>query len=109
MAYPERFHQLAKKVNNWGRWGPDDEIGTINLITPEVRRRASRLLARWAAPASAEYPAGQARELRAVWALELAGTPEAKKLLEGWAGAGVGERLCEAADAALKRLRRSAR
>jgi hypothetical protein len=77
--------------------------------SPEVRRRASRLLARWAAPASAEYPAGQARELRAVWALELAGTPEAKKLLEGWAGAGVGERLCEAADAALKRLRRSAR
>ena len=41
MAYPERFHQLAKKVNNWGRWGPDDEIGTVNLITPEVRRRAA--------------------------------------------------------------------
>jgi kynurenine formamidase len=41
MAYPERFYQLAKKVNNWGRWGPDDEIGTINLITPEVRRRAA--------------------------------------------------------------------
>ncbi len=41
MAYPERFHQLAKKVNNWGRWGPDDEIGTINFVTPEVRRRAA--------------------------------------------------------------------
>lgn len=41
MAYPERFHRLAKKVNNWGRWGPDDEIGTINFITPEVRRRAA--------------------------------------------------------------------
>jgi kynurenine formamidase len=41
MAYPERFHQLAKKVNNWGRWGRDDEIGTINLITPEARRRAA--------------------------------------------------------------------
>jgi kynurenine formamidase len=41
MAYPELFHRLAKKVNNWGRWGSDDEIGTINLITPEVRRRAA--------------------------------------------------------------------
>ena len=41
MAYPERFHRLAKKVNNWGRWGSDDEIGTINLITPEVRMRAA--------------------------------------------------------------------
>jgi hypothetical protein len=77
--------------------------------SPEVKRRAARLLARWAAPAGAEYPAGQARELRAVWALELAGTPEAKKLLEEWAGAGAGERLCEAADGALKRLRRGAR
>lgn len=41
MPYPERFHQLAKKVNNWGRWGSDDEIGTVNLITPEVRKRAA--------------------------------------------------------------------
>jgi kynurenine formamidase len=41
MAYPEWFHQLAKKVNNWGRWGSDDEIGTINLVTPEVRKRAA--------------------------------------------------------------------
>jgi kynurenine formamidase len=22
---------------NWGRWGPDDERGTVNLITPETR------------------------------------------------------------------------
>ena len=41
MAYPEWFHRLAKKVNNWGRWGDDDEIGTINLITPEVRKQAA--------------------------------------------------------------------
>jgi kynurenine formamidase len=25
---------------NWGRWGADDERGTLNLITPEVTRRA---------------------------------------------------------------------
>lgn len=41
MAYPESFHELARRVNNWGRWGPDDDIGTLNLITPEMRRRAA--------------------------------------------------------------------
>ncbi len=28
------------RLSNWGRWGPDDELGTPNLITPEVTRRA---------------------------------------------------------------------
>ena len=23
------------KLSNWGRWGPDDELGTPNLITPD--------------------------------------------------------------------------
>jgi kynurenine formamidase len=41
MPMPAEFHELAKKVNNWGRWGPDDEIGTINFVTPEVRRAAA--------------------------------------------------------------------
>ncbi|WP_405055709.1 cyclase family protein [Kribbella sp. NBC_01505] len=27
---------------NWGRWGADDELGTLNLITDEVRERAAR-------------------------------------------------------------------
>jgi kynurenine formamidase len=29
-------------LSNWGRWGPDDELGTLNLITPEVRKRAAK-------------------------------------------------------------------
>lgn len=37
---PQEFHQLARRVNNWGRWGPDDERGTLNLITGEAIRRA---------------------------------------------------------------------
>jgi len=37
----ERFHEVAAQVRNWGRWGDDDEIGTLNLITPEVRRAAA--------------------------------------------------------------------
>jgi kynurenine formamidase len=31
--------QLAARVSNWGRWGADDQRGTLNLITPEVIRR----------------------------------------------------------------------
>jgi kynurenine formamidase len=31
-------------LSNWGRWGADDELGTINHITPAVRRRAATLV-----------------------------------------------------------------
>jgi kynurenine formamidase len=30
---------LAARVSNWGRWGPDDEIGTLNLIDEAARLR----------------------------------------------------------------------
>jgi kynurenine formamidase len=32
------------ELSNWGRWGPDDELGTLNLITPEKRREAASLV-----------------------------------------------------------------
>lgn len=32
--------------SNWGRWGPDDEIGTANFVTPEVVLAAARLVRR---------------------------------------------------------------
>jgi kynurenine formamidase len=32
----------AASLSNWGRWGPDDQLGTLNLITPEVRLAAIR-------------------------------------------------------------------
>src|SRR5687767_11996036 len=38
---PPEFVELAERVNNWGRWGPDDEIGTLNLVTDEVVRKAA--------------------------------------------------------------------
>ena len=41
MSLPAEFHEIAKRVNNWGRWGTDDEIGTLNLITDEVVREAA--------------------------------------------------------------------
>jgi kynurenine formamidase len=30
--------------SNWGRWGPDDELGTLNHLTPAHRRTASALV-----------------------------------------------------------------
>ncbi|MGR4850587.1 cyclase family protein [Streptomyces sp. LARHCF252] len=41
MSLPDAFHDIAKRVNNWGRWGADDELGTLNLITDEVVREAA--------------------------------------------------------------------
>lgn len=32
---------LLESLSNWGRWGPDDELGTLNLVTPEVRLAAA--------------------------------------------------------------------
>jgi len=33
-----------KRVSNWSRWGKDDQLGTLNLITPEKRREAVALV-----------------------------------------------------------------
>src|SRR6267142_1771825 len=32
------------ELSNWGRWGKDDQAGTINLITPAKRKQASALV-----------------------------------------------------------------
>jgi kynurenine formamidase len=31
------------ELSNWGRWGKDDELGTLNLITPAKRKQAVAL------------------------------------------------------------------
>ena len=30
------FRALGARLSNWGRWGDDDERGTVNLITPNA-------------------------------------------------------------------------
>jgi kynurenine formamidase len=37
----EEVIEYFKTLSNWGRWGDDDRLGTLNLITPAVRRRAA--------------------------------------------------------------------
>jgi kynurenine formamidase len=40
----EILRKLALQVRNWGRWGPHDEIGTLNYITPAKIAEACRLV-----------------------------------------------------------------
>ena len=39
----EALRKLALQVRNWGKWGPDDELGTLNYITPDTIAEACRL------------------------------------------------------------------
>jgi hypothetical protein len=41
----ERVEAYFKELNNWGRWGHDDQRGTVNLITP-AKQTAALTLAR---------------------------------------------------------------
>src|SRR5712675_231985 len=38
--------EATKKLSNWGRWGADDQIGTLNNVTPEDVINAGRLIKR---------------------------------------------------------------
>ena len=38
------FDTMFEDLKNWGRWGTDDQRGALNLITPEVRAAAAKLI-----------------------------------------------------------------
>ena len=40
----EEFDAMFQELNNWGRWGAGDELGTMNLITAEKTREAAALV-----------------------------------------------------------------
>src|SRR5262245_47136899 len=39
----EEFDALFQQVKNWGRWGADDQLGSVNLVTAATRKRAVAL------------------------------------------------------------------
>ncbi|HZU79495.1 MAG TPA: cyclase family protein, partial [Acidimicrobiales bacterium] len=41
MPVSPTFRAIAERVNNWGRWGADDQRGTLNLVDEAARRRAA--------------------------------------------------------------------
>ena len=40
----QRLRDAAERLKNWGKWGPDDQAGTVNYITPEMIRAAAALI-----------------------------------------------------------------
>src|SRR6478672_11212306 len=40
----EQVDRWMTELSNWGRWGKDDQRGTLNLMTPAVRREALTLV-----------------------------------------------------------------
>ena len=40
----DEFDRIFDEHSNWGRWGTDDELGALNLVTPEHRRQAAALV-----------------------------------------------------------------
>ena len=38
------IHEAAEKLSNWGRWGKDDQIGTLNNVTPDDVINAGKLI-----------------------------------------------------------------
>jgi len=41
---PAEYERWKKDLSNWGRWGKDDQIGALNLITPAKRKQAATLV-----------------------------------------------------------------
>jgi len=40
----EWLERVFEEVKNWGRWGPEDQLGALNYVTAERRAAAARLV-----------------------------------------------------------------
>jgi kynurenine formamidase len=77
----DEVRALGRRVSNWGRWGADDERGTVNFITPEKLRQAAACIRRGAVfslalPFGAEGPQfGQAGRVNPVHLMTSTNSP----------------------------------
>jgi kynurenine formamidase len=77
----DELRALGRRVSNWGRWGADDERGTVNFITPEKLRQAAGCIRRGvvfslALPFGAEGPQfGQAGRVNPVHLMTSTNSP----------------------------------
>ena len=44
IANDAELERALPALSNWGRWGPDDQLGTLNFITAETRLAAASLI-----------------------------------------------------------------
>src|ERR1039458_6507874 len=53
------IERWRKVLSNWGRWGAEDQLGAVNLITPTKRIEAARLVKEGIAIRSEERRVGK--------------------------------------------------
>ncbi|MBK4735465.1 cyclase family protein [Noviherbaspirillum pedocola] len=59
------IESLLPKISNWGKWGPKDQLGTLNYITPALRLAAMALVKRGeVVPLAREVPVAKAEGVR---------------------------------------------
>ena len=100
--FAEREAAEAELIKLAQKAGDAVRSAARTTTSPEVRSRVNKILE--GLQPQAECSPEEALELRAVWTLELAGAPEARKLLREWAESKSGTRLSEEAMAALERI-----
>ena len=72
----DRADEYFKELNNWGRWGHDDQRGTANLITAAKRAQATDDFA----DAGSEL----ARECHAASAVRIAAVSKSTSVIITW-------------------------
>jgi kynurenine formamidase len=94
----EDWRGMAEQIRNWGRWGEDDQLGTLNFITPEKVAAAAHAVQRGARfpltiPLSAYGPQsgnGYRRNPIHLMALD-GGDNEINEAVRNWKAGGVQE------------------
>ena len=43
-AQDDLLKWMSSDLRNWGRWGKDDQVGAVNMVTNEKRAAAARLV-----------------------------------------------------------------
>lgn len=76
---------MFEELSNWGRWGADDQRGTLNLITPEKRRQAASLVREGISISlSSDFPALQQTDDYLQMTMTMTAQPGAPVAMDEW-------------------------
>jgi kynurenine formamidase len=74
----QQVSQWERELSNQGRWGANDELGTLNLITAEHRVRAAQLVREGISVSlSHDYIKERAEDATSPWGHDILGSPTA--------------------------------
>jgi kynurenine formamidase len=85
------FNAMFQRLSNWGRWGPDDQLGTLNHLRPEHATRAMAEVTDGTAISCARtlsplHPAGSLPLLHLMTATGHDARPTGKSIIADWLG-----------------------